>query len=392
MSFLLFSLAVEESERRKRIMARLDDEQSKKKSSKSNSTASGSETQRVTKAGPHNQKALPKNSTAETARTSKHIKGTEAKPEFQIPKKKAIERGEAARNAGTLSSNGSNLKLGSSGESGSSTFKQHRRRKGKESDFEWSGSSSTQNSDNIRTTSQLVTKSFCKKSASAPSFQELMNIAKQQKDKPIPFHKKSAVEEGSKSSKTEMPLERPPKCATRIDNSCSQELRRQSEVVSKKSQDIDSGKRISARDDIRAQISKQNRCTVTTHTVAVKSNYDTDNRAVSSLFKNGSESRVGSVRNGLKMNGQHAGLAAGSKRPKVSSIDDELELERIELERKRNLLRMKMQHGKRGHGYYNEYEDADNYYDEADDFIDDGGDEFDYSKHIRNIFGYDRRQ
>jgi len=387
--------AVEESERRKRIMARLDGEQGKRKSSKDNGIAPSNETQRGAKAEPNTLKVSPRNSTAKTAtiaRTSNPIKGTKAKSEFQIPKKKAIERDEAARIERNSSANGSNLKLGSSGESGSFSFKQRRRRKGKESDFEWSGSSSTQNNDIIRSKSQLVTKSFYKKSASAPSFQELMNIAKQQKDKPVPFNEKAAVEESSKSSKSEIPLEKSSKFTTGIGKSANQELRRQSEFISKKSQGVEHGKKILARDDIRAQISKQNRCTVTTHTAAVKSNYDPGSSAVCSPFKNGSGSRIGNFRSGLKVNGQRTGSVAGSKRPKVSSIDDELELEKRQLERKRNLLQMKLQSGKRGHGYYNEYEDADNYYDELDDFIDDGGDEFDYSKHIRSIFGYDRRQ
>lgn len=371
-------------------MARLDSEERKKKKVKVKCNISGVEKKKGTKVdscSPH-KNDITKSATVENR--NRTIKGPDTKQSFQIPKKKTNEGREKLANEGKgpIGINGSKWQSVSSGESGSDTFRQYKQWKGKKSDFEWSGSASyVPDSGSNRKEAASISKLNGRNSASVPSFQELMTIAKQQKDKPVGVHAKAIVKARTKESKCP---ESALNLAGIIEN--DEKFDHSSEKKDQNSKVMEKAKKISVRDDIKGQISRQNRCTVTTNKINVKSNYDTAGNSISAEYGNDHKSRIHSVGNGMKVNGQCMGSNMGLKRPKVSSIDKELELEKIQLERKRNLLRMKLHGAKGNHSYYDEYQEPDDYYDDLDDFIDDEGEEFDYSKHIRGIFGYDRRQ
>ena len=320
---------------------------------------------------------------------NKPAEKTETKQKFQIPKKKVNgeaekEIDEKDKNKKINLSTGNGLKSNSSGESGDYNFKKHKRRK--ESDFEWSGTSSAVTSGSSGD-KKTISKFGAKKSASAPSFQELMNIAKQQKDKPVA--PKKMTEEKKEILDDLEAMQKGSSSTTKLNDRSNERPNGKEERKGEKSGRLENNGRLSARDDIREELIRQNRCTVTTHTVDVRNNYDIDYKFKSSQFREKSNL---DIRSGPKINGQHKMANIGSKRPKISSIDEELEQERIELERKRNLLRKKMQGGKGYHDNYSEYDGVDDMDDDLDGFIDDEEDDVDYSKHIRKLFGYDRRR
>ena len=125
-----------------------------------------------------------------------------------------------------------------------------------------------------------------------------------------------------------------------------------------------------------------------TQTVSNRLSYAPVQRRLSGEFKQQK------VRNGDKSDAR--GIAAQS-RTNTKKIDKELERERLELERQRRLLQMKMRKGKGFDEEEDMYDDdygydLDDDYDDDDDFIDDDGDDMDYSRHIRQIFGYDKRK
>ena len=384
-------LAAEEAERRSRILARLDAGQGKRKTGKDKYIDKEAGKERKVSTEPSTQEAQHRMELSKAAANQQrkpHVQNTEKQDRFQIPKKKANEGTweSTSKVKDFISTDGNNSKPVPSKESGLGTFRQYRRRKGKDSDFEWSGSTSTiPNSSAMRDKSQTIRKPMGKMSASVPSFQELMSIAQRQKDKPIPVVAKNTLDAKKIDSKN-------PDSVENISNSGAtvvSERGRKSGLKGQYLSDIEKGRKVSAHEDIKDQISRQSRCTVTTHTIDVKSNYDAMGNPISAQRGYSSKSRLVSINNGTKMNGEVSRSNARSKRLNISSIDDELELERIELERKRNLLRMKLKGGKGINDYYDNPNDC---FDDMDDFIDDTGDEVDYSKHIRGIFGYDRRR
>eukprot|EP00794_Sanderia_malayensis_P018054 gene18054-19863_t len=135
-----------------------------------------------------------------------------------------------------------------------------------------------------------------------------------------------------------------------------------------------------------AGLAKSGGCKLVTRTIDNKRNYEFQEPVAMSSSQQW---------RGMGSRGD-ANFSDGRKRTKSISIDDELERERKELERKRNALKRKMQGLPSGGDELSEFSEysEDDYddYDDMADFIDDGGDDMDYSKHIRNIFGYDRRK
>lgn len=306
------------------------------------------------------------------------------KQRFQIPKKKEINgvNVKSAVKPAVLDSSRTN----SHGQTTSNEFKQHRRRKGKECDFEWSGSASTgqrSSSNTFKTSNPVV-----KKPVAGPSFKEIMNIAEKQKDKAVPTIPKKIIDERLKSASKTGPMD------TALKNSPKSNNKERNEDCRSKSRALETCRAKSngqsSPHQVSNQSSKHSKCTVTTHTVDIRNNYAVNNNFRSNIYKD-VDYPMDINRVNSKLNGHNRGRPSiGSKRSNMSSLDDELERERIQLERKRELLRRKMQGA--NYDYDDAYGDADDNGDDLDDFIDDEGDEVDYSRHIRNIFGYDRRK
>lgn len=384
--------AAEEAERRKRIQARLDASNNKKTAA--NGTASDSAKNGKLKNGQkvETKSIKPKikseqKSTFKESNTTKQ--GAVSAPRFQIPKKKADEsvgKVVTGKNKDVNADMGSSMKSSATVDSMNNNFKQHRRRKGKE-DFEWSGSAlSNEIRNSLKSKTSESKRSNLKKSSNAPSFQEIMNIAKLQKDKPTSVPTKNPTVDGGKLKHDDLSelKEAPMKPLTNSIESNSKKLDYKSESKSQRP------RKVPGHDSVKAQRPRPNKCTVTTHTIDVRNNYEMTNGLKSSQFRD--------FKAPMGINQFRADLSGDSKRPNIGSkrhkmtIDDELEQERLQLERKRDLLRMKMQGGKGNYDYYDDDDDADDYGNDLDDFIDDEGDDVDYSRHIRKMFGYDRRQ
>ena len=302
--------------------------------------------------------------------------GQRTRESFQIPKKGGIQKSNKFEQSGsTFKSVPSipgnpdcNLSLVTSEKP---VIKQHRRRKGTESSFERSGST-TASDDNLRKSLAKGNNVCRKKAGGSLSFTELMNVAKQQKDKQ-PTLQKEIVDPIKISQKSD------PAQGSSKDNPSRKVKPHTVGTVGKP-------------DPVIAKIERQKESDtpkpkgkVFTQTIDIRSNYPQNNN----MIKGGRDG--GPSVNGLA---KFSRPETGIKKRKVFSIDEELELERQELERKRNMLRNKVQSGlSQGHDSDDGYDYGDDDYDaEMDNFIDDEGDSVDYSRHIRSIFGYDRRR
>eukprot|EP00795_Rhopilema_esculentum_P011602 gene11602-21839_t len=314
--------AAMEAERRKRVEARLESSLGKKKSSKQNSSISE---RKVV----HDSMKSGRISSLSDKRMTSQKKGPglqeqKSKESFQIPKKGGIQKSNKFEQSGsTVKSVPSipgksecNLSLVTSEKP---VIKQHRRRKGTESSFEWSGST-TASDDNLRKSFTKGKDIGRKKAGGSLSFTELMNVAKQQKDKQ-PTLKKEIADPIKISPKTD------PGQSSSKDNP-SRKVKPHKGTVGKPDPVI---AKIERQKDIPKPKGK-----VFTQTIDVRSNYPQNNN----MIKGGRDGR--SSVNGLA---KFPRPEAAIKRRKVFSIDEELEMERQELERKRNLLRKKMQGG-----------------------------------------------
>ena len=383
-----------EAERRKRVEARLESSLGKKKSSKQNSSISertvvhdsmksgkisSLSDNRMTsqEKGPWSNINYHKGKRSNGVHGQRLIgeQGQRSKESFQIPKKGGIQKSNKFEQSGSTfksvpsfpGNSDCNLTLVTSEKP---VIKQHRRRKGTESSFEWSGST-TASDDNLRKSLAKGNNVGRKKAGGSLSFTELMNVAKQQKDKQ-PTLQKEIVDPIKISQKSD------PAQGSSKDNP-SRKVKPHKGTVGKP-------------DPVIAKIERQKESDkpkpkgkVFTQTIDIRSNYPQNNN----MIKGGRDGRP-SVNSLAKFPRPETGI----KRRKVFSIDEELELERQELERKRNMLRKKMQSGlSQGHDSDDGYDYGDDDYDdEMDNFIDDEGDSVDYSRHIRSIFGYDRRR
>ncbi len=284
-------------------------------------------------------------------------------------------------------------------------YKQHRRKRGKEGDFEWSGALSTLESKAGDSVSQKAEKEYlskaersretegngkgklktAKKAASTINFKDLLSVAKQQANKPTSVVQKKDIAIRKQAEGSQQAI------AKRRDGGFGKHASKRSPEPQRKNRYVDINsvrvnnevERSSKRPEKPMGVPKSGGCKLVTRTIDNKRNYELEGPRMSSgnaQQRNGGQGTYGN-RNGMK-------------RSKVESIDDELERERRELEKRRNMLKRKMQGIPQDEmSDFSEYSEDD--YDEEDDmadFIDDGGEETDYSKHIRSIFGYDRRK
>ena len=219
-----------------------------------------------------------------------------------------------------------------------------------------------------------------------------MNVAKQQKDKPAPVvgvaAKKSVADD--RGSKDERKIDRNSAASKNSDVQISKSSAPRSRPVQE-----DDAPRSRPMQDNAPQQRRLAQCKLTTQTVDVRSNYRPESND-SYRHETGS-SKVRSERTAFTGQSKGRRPVDQSGKRKISSVDDELERERRLLERKRNMLRMKMQGGGIQQDDYDDYDyyddlDDDDEDDDLDGFIDDEGADVDYSRHIRSIFGYDRRK
>ena len=219
-----------------------------------------------------------------------------------------------------------------------------------------------------------------------------MNVARQQKDKPTPVvgvgAKKSVADD--RGSKDERKIDRNSTTSRKSDAQIS----KNSAPRGRPMQDDDAPRSRPMQDNA-SQQRRLAQCKLTTQTVDVRSNYRPESNA--SYQRETASSKGRSERTAFTGQGKGRRSVDQSGKRKISSVDDELERERRLLERKRNMLRMKMQGGGIPQDDYDDYDyyddlDDDDEDDDLDGFIDDEGADVDYSRHIRSIFGYDRRK
>ena len=412
LTYFYYSLAAQYAARKKRIEETLEASQTKASSSSKpstfNSISSGKVNPKLEELRNQNLRHLKKPASSSHERKSKPKVTEPEKSEKSRPKdsrRTADKQSAAKMDFKELMKVAKNQIDEAPSKPAVINYKQQRRKKGSsELHFEWSGSSNAVESRKGDALSLKAEKQHAKeaerremlerepksnggkvgkipKKAAAPAvnFRDLMDVAKQQAGKSAARKKDVASKQqvhADREQSSKKPVRAEQKARLMDINSIKTNLK-----------DVSSEKQRRSTEQEKQRSSK---CTLVTQTVKSQNNYSSVREGVASASRRQDSRDMNGNRNSGDRN-----VGSTMKRSKISTIDEELELERRELEKKRNILKRKMQGNPPQGGEasdFSEYSEDDYDDEEMTDFIDDGGEDLDYSKHIRNIFGYDRRR